>query len=141
MATFVQYRRVHEDALTQLQAEYTRLTPQEKSRRVLGRDNPLLYSSQEVADKMGGPGLSRQAVERGVRLDETPVPLLLEAGQDRRGVIRGRVHPRGDFGERARKIRGVEDQQRAQHLHIILGLRGIEWVIFDAEGLTNPRIT
>src|SRR5437660_1203305 len=66
MATFVQYRRAHEDALTQLQAEYTRLTPQEKSRRVLGRDNPLLYSSQEVADKMGGPGLSRQAVERGL---------------------------------------------------------------------------
>ena len=66
MATFVQYRRAHEDALARLQAEYTRLTPQEKSRRVLGRDNPLLYSSQEVADKMGGPGLSRQAVERGL---------------------------------------------------------------------------
>jgi len=66
MATFVQYQRAHEDALARLQAEYTRLTPQEKSRRVLGRDNPLLYSSQEVADKMGGPGLSRQAVERGL---------------------------------------------------------------------------
>ena len=37
MATFVQYQRAHEDALARLQAEYTRLTPQEKSRRVLGR--------------------------------------------------------------------------------------------------------
>jgi hypothetical protein len=25
--------------------------------------------------------------------------------------------------------------------NVFLGLRGIEWAIFDAEGLTKPRIT
>ncbi|MBI3302629.1 MAG: hypothetical protein HYZ72_11240 [Deltaproteobacteria bacterium] len=66
MLTFAQYRRIYEDTLARSEAEYARLTPQEKSRRVLGRDNPLLYSSQVVADKMSGPGLSRQALERGL---------------------------------------------------------------------------
>ena len=66
MSTFVQYRRAHEDALARLEAEYECLTLQEKSRRVLGRDNPLLYSSQVVAEKMDGLGLSRQAIKRGL---------------------------------------------------------------------------
>jgi hypothetical protein len=64
MSTFAQYRHAYEEALARLEAEYERLSLQEKSRRVLGRDNPLLYSSQAVAEKMRGPGLSRQAVER-----------------------------------------------------------------------------
>lgn len=64
MFTFAQYRREYEATLAQLETEYQRLTLQEKSRRVLGRDNPLLYSSQAVATTMSGRGLSDQVVER-----------------------------------------------------------------------------
>jgi hypothetical protein len=64
MFTFAQYRREYETTLVRLQAEYQRLPLQEKSRRVLGRDNPLLYSSQAVAAKMGGHRLSDETVER-----------------------------------------------------------------------------
>jgi len=64
MSTFAQYRREYEAALARLEAEYQRLSPQEKSRRVLGRDNPLLYSSQAVVGKMSGRGLSNQIVAR-----------------------------------------------------------------------------
>lgn len=66
MSTFMQYQQAYEDVLARLEAAYERLTPQEKSRRVLGRDNPLLYSSRAVAERLGGPGLSRQAVEQGL---------------------------------------------------------------------------
>jgi hypothetical protein len=64
MLTFAQYWQEYEATLAQLEAEYQRLSPQEKSRRVLGRDNPLLYSSQAVAGRMGGRGLSDQTVAR-----------------------------------------------------------------------------
>ncbi len=64
MFTFVQYRGEYETTLARLEAEYQRLTLQEKSQRVLGRDNPLLYSSRMVAAKMGGRGLSDRTVER-----------------------------------------------------------------------------
>ncbi len=64
MFTFVQYRGEDETTLARLEAEYQRLTLQEKSQRVLGRDNPLLYSSRVVAAKMGGRGLSDRTVER-----------------------------------------------------------------------------
>ena len=58
MSTFAQYRREYDATLARLEAEYQNLTPQEKSRRVLGRDNPLLYSSQAVATNMSTRGLS-----------------------------------------------------------------------------------
>jgi hypothetical protein len=64
MSTFAEYQREYRTMLAQLEAEYYSLPLQEKSRRVLGRDNPLLYSSHAVAEKMGGPGLSPHAVER-----------------------------------------------------------------------------
>ncbi len=64
MFTFMQYRREYETTRARLEAEYQRLTLPEKSRRVLGRDNPLLYSSQAVSAKMGGRGLSDRTVER-----------------------------------------------------------------------------
>lgn len=64
MLTFAQYHHEYEATLARLAAEYQRLSPQEKSRRVLGRDNPLLYSSQAVAGKMDGRGLSDQVVAR-----------------------------------------------------------------------------
>jgi len=64
MFTFAQYRREYETTLARLEAEYQRLPLQEKSRRVLGRDNPLLYSSQAVTAKMTERGLSNKTVER-----------------------------------------------------------------------------
>jgi len=64
MFTFAQYRREYETTLARLEAEYQRLPLQKKSRRVLGRDNPLLYSSQAVAAKMTERGLSTKTVER-----------------------------------------------------------------------------
>jgi hypothetical protein len=64
MSTFAQYRREYEALLARLEAEYQSLTPQEKSRRVLGRDNPLLYSSQAVATNLSSRGLSSQTVAR-----------------------------------------------------------------------------
>lgn len=66
MQTYVHYRRVYEETLARLEMEYGNLSLQEKSRRVLGRDNPLLYSSRAVAEKMGGLALPRQALERGL---------------------------------------------------------------------------
>ncbi|MGH7961351.1 MAG: hypothetical protein ACRERD_05935 [Candidatus Binatia bacterium] len=64
MATFTHYRYEHKSTLARLEAEYQRLTPQQKSRRVLGRDNPLAYSLQAIADKMSETGMSSKAVER-----------------------------------------------------------------------------
>lgn len=66
MQTYAQYRRVYEETRARLEMEYDSLSLQEKSRRVLGRDNPLLYSSHAVAEKMGKAPLSRQALERGL---------------------------------------------------------------------------
>ena len=48
-----------------MEEEYDSLSFQ-KGKRVLGRDNPLLYSSRAVAEKMAGPILSQQALERGL---------------------------------------------------------------------------
>lgn len=66
MQTYAQYRRVYDETLARLEMEYAGLSLQEKSRRVLGRDNPLLYSSHAVAEKMGKSALPRQALERGL---------------------------------------------------------------------------
>jgi len=64
MSTFTNYRYEYKSTLARLEAEYQRLSPQEKSRRVLGRDNPLAYSLQAIADKMSETGMSSEAVER-----------------------------------------------------------------------------
>ena len=64
MTTFAQYRMQYEAEQARLEEAFARLSAQEKSRRVLGRDNPLLYSSQAVAAKLGGPRLSGQTVAR-----------------------------------------------------------------------------
>jgi hypothetical protein len=66
MQTYAQYRRVYEETLARLEMEYNGLSFQEKSRRVLGRDNPLLYSAHAIAEKMGRASLPRQALERGL---------------------------------------------------------------------------
>jgi hypothetical protein len=66
MRTYAQYRRAYDEMLARLEEEYDRLSFQEKSKRVLGRDNPLLYSSRAVAEKMAGPRLPQRALERGL---------------------------------------------------------------------------
>lgn len=66
MRTYAQYRREYDETLARLAEHYDGLSFQEKSKRVLGRDNPLLYSSRAVAEKMGAPILSQRALERGL---------------------------------------------------------------------------
>ncbi len=66
MRTYGHYRRAYDDLHARLEAEYESLSLPEKSKRVLGRDNPLLYSSRTVGENLGGPALSPQAVERGL---------------------------------------------------------------------------
>ena len=65
MRTYAQYRREYDEMLARLEEQYESLSFQEKSKRVLGHDNPLLYSSRAVAEKMGGPPLSQRALQRG----------------------------------------------------------------------------
>jgi len=66
MRTYAHYRREYEEARARLEMDYDSLSFQEKSRRVLGRDNPFLYSSRAVAEKMSGPTLTQKALERGL---------------------------------------------------------------------------
>ncbi|MGE0824722.1 MAG: hypothetical protein AB7G75_07320 [Candidatus Binatia bacterium] len=66
MMTFIQYRDRYYMELARLEETFAQLSPQEKSRRVLGRDNPLLYSSHEVGRSLGGQGLSQHALSRGL---------------------------------------------------------------------------
>lgn len=66
MRTYAQYRREYAETLARLEEQYDSLSFQEKSKRVLGRDNPLLYSSCAVAEKMGGSILSQRALEQGL---------------------------------------------------------------------------
>lgn len=64
MDTFEEYQRLYRATRARLEAEYYRLPVQERSRRVLGRDNPLLYSSRAVTAKLGEAQLSSLAIER-----------------------------------------------------------------------------
>lgn len=66
MQTYGQYRRAYDEMRARLEAEYASLSLPEKSKRVLGRDNPLLYSSRIVGENLGGSKLSPQALERGL---------------------------------------------------------------------------
>ena len=64
MTTFAQYHADYEAERARLEEAFARMSFQEKSRRVLGRDNPLLYSSQTVADTLGERRLPHSAVTR-----------------------------------------------------------------------------
>src|SRR5262245_66262497 len=64
MTTFVQYRAAYETERARLEETFARMSLQEKTRRVLGRDNPLLYSSRTVADTLGDRRLPDSAVTR-----------------------------------------------------------------------------
>ncbi|MCS6925768.1 MAG: hypothetical protein NZ578_07695, partial [Candidatus Binatia bacterium] len=64
MDTFEEYQRAYHATRARLEAEYHRLPLPEKSRRVLGRDNPLLYSSRAVTAKLSRTGLSALAIAR-----------------------------------------------------------------------------
>ena len=70
-----------------------------------------------AGDDVPGPRVERDPVQRGVRLDEPPVPLRGQYGQHllaRRDQV---VQPGGQLAERGRQLRGPEDQQGADHLH------------------------
>ena len=64
MTTFAQYQARYEAERERLEDEFARLSMQEKSRRALGRDNPLLYSSRAVADTLGRQQLSPHSLTR-----------------------------------------------------------------------------
>jgi hypothetical protein len=64
MSTFAQYRARYEAERRRLEDAFSRLSVQEKSRRVLGRDNPLLYSTRVVADALGAQRIPHHAVAR-----------------------------------------------------------------------------
>jgi hypothetical protein len=66
MTTFIQYRAQYEAERRRLEEAFAQLSVQEKSRRVLGRDNPLLYSSRAVANTLGEQRLSSQALSRNL---------------------------------------------------------------------------
>jgi hypothetical protein len=66
MTTFAQYRAQYESERERLEDAFARLSVQEKSRRVLGRDNPLLYSPRVVADTLGTHQLSPHALTRNL---------------------------------------------------------------------------
>ena len=63
---FVHYRERYDAELTRLKDAFARLSIQEKSRRVLGQDNPLLYSSQAVGARLTDTGLSQQMISRNL---------------------------------------------------------------------------
>lgn len=66
MMNFIQYRARYEAELTKLQEAFAQLSMAEKSRRVLGHDNPLLYSSHAVGSRLNASGLSQQTLSRNL---------------------------------------------------------------------------
>ena len=64
MMNFAQYRERYQAELQRLKAAFARLSMQEKSRRVLGQDNPLLYSSQAVGARLSGTRLPEHVLSR-----------------------------------------------------------------------------
>jgi hypothetical protein len=64
MLTFTQYRAHYDAERGRLEDAFARLPIQEKSRRALGRDNPLLYSSRAVGAPLGPQHLSPHALTR-----------------------------------------------------------------------------
>jgi len=66
MMNFTQYHKRYEAELTRLQDTFARMSIAEKSRRVLGHDNPLLYSSQAVGARLTSSRLSQQALSRNL---------------------------------------------------------------------------
>lgn len=66
MMNFALYRDHYHAELQQLKDAFTRMSMQEKSRRVLGHDNPLLYSSQAVGAKLTDTRLSEAILSRNL---------------------------------------------------------------------------
>ena len=63
---FIQYRTRYDVEHTRLKEAFAQLSMAEKSRRVLGHDNPLLYSSHAVSSRLTASGLSEQALSRNL---------------------------------------------------------------------------
>jgi hypothetical protein len=64
MLTFTQYRAHYDAERERLEDAFARLPVQEKSRRALGRDNPLLYSARAVGATLDPQQLSPHALTR-----------------------------------------------------------------------------
>jgi hypothetical protein len=83
----------------------------------------------------------REPVQRGVRLDETPVLLCLQDRERLGEVIGDGVKPGRDLGQPAGEPDGVEDQQSAKHLHPTRAAFG-RWTYHDvvvAERESGPQ--
>jgi hypothetical protein len=66
MLNFTQYRVRYDAEMARLKDAFVQLSMAEKSRRVLGHDNPLLYSSQAVGSRLSASDLSQQALSRNL---------------------------------------------------------------------------
>ncbi|MBM4256087.1 MAG: hypothetical protein FJ147_09335 [Deltaproteobacteria bacterium] len=66
MMNFTQYRARYDAECARLKEAFAQLSMAEKSRRVLGHDNPLLYSSQAVGSRLSATGLSEHALARNL---------------------------------------------------------------------------
>jgi len=71
MMNFIQYRTRYDAELARLKEAFAQLSMAEKSRRVLGHDNPLLYSSHAVGSRLTATGLSEQALSRNLERQTT----------------------------------------------------------------------
>ena len=68
-------------------------------------------------DDVGRPGIDDHAVEGGVRLEEPPVVLRGQAGEELVLRLDQPVQPRGQLTEGRGQVGRLEDQQGADHLH------------------------
>jgi hypothetical protein len=66
MMNFIQYRARYDAELARLKGAFAQLSMAEKSRRVLGHDNPLLYSPHAVGSRLNASGLSEEALSRNL---------------------------------------------------------------------------
>ncbi len=82
---------------------------------VVPRDGDIAWVAADA--HIGDPLVSRQAVERRMGLDEPAMALRVEQREDILATLGEHVELRGDLRQRPVKQGGLEDQQRADHLH------------------------
>lgn|GEM_PF-6793432 len=84
MTNFAQYRERYQAELQRLKDAFARMSVQEKSRRVLGHDNPLLYSSHAVGarltdTRLSEPVLSQNLARQTARFEQIAYQTLVRA--------------------------------------------------------------
>lgn len=84
MMNFVQYRERYQAEFQRLKDAFARLSIQEKSRRVLGHDNPLLYSSRAVGagltdSRLSEPILSQNLERQTSQFEQIAYQTLVRA--------------------------------------------------------------